>query len=351
MLQDLRFATRMLVKDPWFTGVAVLALALGIGMNTTVFTFVNAVLIRGLPYEDSHQIYHVDMRNTATREEFAASWPEYVEWKDQAKSFSSMAAFRGFSMNVSEPGRTPERVPGALVTPNMLSLLRVQPHVGRDFTSADAEPNAPPVVMISHTLWTSRYGGDPNVVGQVVKVNDVACTIIGVAPPNMRFPNNNDMWRPIVPDSAMQRRDSRSTRIVVRLAPGVTREQAQAEMVALSQQLQQAHPTTNKDTVAQLLTFNERFNGGEIRVVFLALLGAVGFVLLIACANVANLLLSRSAKRSREVAVRFALGASRARVMRQLLVESTMLAFIGGALGLLLAWAGIRAFDAAVADS
>ena len=351
MLQDLRFAVRMLVKDPWFTAVAALALALGIGMNTTVFTFVNAVLIRGLPYEESHQLLHLDVRNTATSDERPASWPEFVEWRAAAKSFSGMAAFRSLSFNVSETGRAPERVSGAQVSPNLFALLRVRPQIGRDFREEDGQPNAEPVVLISHKLWKSRYGGDANVLGKVLKVSETSASIVGVMPENMHFPQSQDMWRPLIPDAALERRDSRSVRIIGRLAPNVSREQAQAEMSGLARQLQQQYPESNKDLDAQLLTFNERFNGGPIRVVFLALLGAVGFVLLIACANVANLLLSRSARRSREVAIRFALGASRARVIRQLLIESTMLAFIGGAAGLLLTWFGIRAFDAAVSDS
>ena len=350
MLQDLRFAVRMLVKDPWFTCVAALALALGIGMNTTVFTFVNAVLIRGLPYEDSHQLLHLDVRNTATGDDSPASWPEFVEWRDRARSFSEMAAFRSLNFNISETDRAPERVAGAQITPNLFSVLRVQPQIGRDFRADDGQASAPPVAIISHKLWKSRYGGDPTVIGKPIKVSEAAATIVGVMPENMHFPQSQDIWRPIVPDATMDRRDSRWMRIVVRLAPGVSRAQAQAEMSGLARTLQQQYPQSNKDLDAQLLTFNERFNGGPIRIIFLALLGAVGFVLLIACANVANLLLSRSARRAREVAIRFALGASRARIVRQLLIESTLLAFIGGAAGLLLAWFGIRAFDAAVSD-
>ena len=348
--QDLRFAARLLVKDPGFTAVAILALALGIGMNTTVFTFVNAVLIRGLPFEDSHQLLHVDLRNTQTQAEFPASWPEYEEWKSRTKTFSELAAFRGMAANISEKERAPERVSGAMITPNMFRMLRQQPSLGRDFADADGQANAQPVVLIGHSLWKSRYSGDPNIVGHVIKVNDVVCTIVGVMPEGMRFPNNHDLWRPLVPTAATDRTD-RSYRIVGRLHPHATRAQAQTELSGFAKQLQQQYPDSNKDTDAQVMTFNERFNGGPIRVVFLALLGAVGFVLLIACANVANLLLSRSAKRGREVAIRFALGASRARVVRQLLIESTLLAFIAGTSGLFLSWFGIRAFDAAVADS
>ena len=350
LLQDLKFAARLMVKDVWFTAVAVLALALGIGMNTTVFTFVNAVLIRGLPYEGSHLLYHVDMRNTATTSEFPASWPEYQEFKARTKTFAEMAGFRGTSANITEPTRPPERIQGAAVTPNLFRLLRVQPLLGRDLTDRDGERNAPPVMLIGYTVWKNRYNGDPSVVGQVVKLNGTATTIIGVMPDGFRFPNNNDLWRPLIPASDTDRAD-RGVRIIGRLSESSSRAQAQAELSGVATQLRSQFPETNKDVDAQILTFNERFNGGPIRIIFLALLGAVAFVLLIACANVANLLLARSTKRAREVAIRFALGASRGRVIRQLLIESTMLAFVGGAFGLFLSWFGIRAFDAAVADS
>ena len=350
LFQDVKFAARLMVKDPGFTAVAVLALGLGIGMNTTVFTFVNAVLIRGLPYEDSHQILHIDLRNTVTGSEFPASWPEYQEWKSRTRTFSELAGTRGSSVNIVETTRPPERIQAVAITPNMFRLLRVQPHLGRDLTDKDAEPNAPPVALIGYSVWKNRYNADPNIVGQVVKMNDVATTIVGVMPEGFRFINNHDLWRPLVPANATDRND-RSVRIIGRLAPSATRAQAQAELSGFAAQLRTQFPDSNKDIDAQVMTFNERFNGGPIRIVFLALLGAVGFVLLIACANVANLLLSRSTKRAREVAIRFALGASRARVIRQLLIESTMLAFVGGALGLFLSWGGIRAFDAAVADA
>ena len=350
LLQDLRFAARLLFKDPGFTAVAVLALALGIGMNTTVFTFVNAVLIRGLPFEDSHQLLHVDLRNTVTRADFPASWPELEEWRTRTTTFAQLGGYRPQSANISEPGRTPDRIQASLVTPNLFGLLRQRPHLGRDFNADDGAPGAAPVVLIGHDLWKSRYHSDPNIIGRVIKVNDVASTIVGVMPDGMRFPNNHDLWRPLIPASTTDRNE-RTIRLVGRLHPNRTREQAQAEFSGFARQLQQQYPDSNKDTDVQVMTFNERFNGGPIRVVFLALLGAVGFVLLIACANVANLMLARSAKRAREVAVRFALGASRARVIRQLLIESTLLAFVAGVSGLFLSWFGIRAFEAAVADS
>jgi putative ABC transport system permease protein len=351
MVQDLRFAVRMLVKDRWFSLVAVLALGLGIGVNTTVFTFVNAVLLRGLPYDDPDRILIVATRNTTRGGPSPASLQELEDWRAQSKSFTGLAAFRPWAMNVVDSGHPPERTQGAQVSANTFALLGQRMHLGRDFLPDEDKKGAEPVVIIGFGLWQSRYGGDPSVIGRSIKVNSVSATIIGVMPEGVRFPSNADMWQPIVPGDTATQRNIRNMTVFGRLAPGVSQQQAQAESSGIAQQLAQQFPDTNKNIDVQLMTFNERFNGGPIRIVFLALLGAVGFVLLIACANVANLQLARSAQRAREVAVRVALGASRARIIRQLLVESTLLACLGGLLGIALAAIGVRLFDAAVADS
>ena len=351
MLQDLRFAVRMLIKDKGFTVVAVLALGLGIGVNTTVFTFVNAVLIRGLPYEDSDRIVIVTTRTAPQTSPGAASYQDLLDWRDQAKSFTALGCFQQTSMNVTDSGHPPERTAGARVCANTFSLLGQPMHLGRDFLPHEDQKGAEPVVILGFGLWKSRYGGDANILGRAINVNQVAATIVGVMPEGVRFPSNADMWQPLVPDENALRRGSRNLTVFGRLAPGASRAQAQAEMIGIAQQLAQQFPDTNRNIDAMVMTFNQRFNGGPIRIVFLALLGAVGFVLLIACANVANLQLARSARRAREVAVRVALGASRARVVRQLLVESTLLACIGGLLGLGLATVGVRLFDRAVEGS
>jgi len=350
-LQDLRFAARMLLKDRWFTVVAATALALGIGVNTTVFTLVNAVLIRGLPFERADEIVYLATRDT-TRDESdssAASWQEFEDWREKARSFSALAAFMFQQMNISDPEHPAERAGGVAVTANTFSVLRVQPFLGRDFAPGDDAAGAAPVVIIGYSIWKNRYGSDRAVIGRALKINDVAHTIIGVMPEGMRFPTNSDVWRPLQPLTGESRRN-RFISVFGRLAAGVTWNQAAAEMAGISRQLQTTYADTNKNIEARLMTYNQRFNGGPIRLVFLSLLGAVGLVLLIACANVANLLLARSAYRAREMAVRTALGASRGRIVRQLLIESVMLACIGGVLGLALASVGIRLFDAAVAD-
>jgi putative ABC transport system permease protein len=350
MGMNLRYAFRMLVKDPWFTGVAVLALGLGIGVNSTVFTFVNAVLLRGLPFANADQIVHINSRNTAEGNGLGVSYADYQDWRSQAKSFASLAGYQPITMNISDSGHPPERASGVRVTANAFGIIGERPIRGRDFREGDDRKGAEPVALLGHGLWKTRYGSDPNVIGRSIKINEIPTTVIGVMAEGMKFPNNADLWVTLVPDAEMERRDARRLNLFGRLASGVTLKQAQTELTGIAKALEQQYPDTNKAIDAQVMTFNDRFNGGPIRAVFLALMGAVGFVLLIACANVANLLLSRSARRSREIAVRIALGASRGRVIRQLLVESTLLACLGGVLGLLLSLVGIRLFDMAVAD-
>ena len=349
--QDVKYAMRLLMKDKWFTLVASTALALGIGVNATVFTFVNAVLIRGLPFDEPDRIMSVFTRDARNRE-LGVSYLDFEDWRASTRSFSGLAAFEGATMNVSDEGKAPERFQGPYVSTNAFSLIGERPLIGRDFLLEDGRPGAPPVVMLGNGIWKNRYGSDPAVIGRSVKVNEVPATVIGVMPEGFRFPSNADLWMPLahVPRIAEQKRDMRILDVFGRLADGVTIEQAQAELTALAANLALEYPATNKDVTAAVVSYNDRVNGGAIRLVFLALMGAVAFVLLIACANVANLLLARSAARTREMSVRVSLGATRARIVRQLLVESILLALISGVLGLALASIGIRLFDAATQD-
>jgi len=350
MLQDLRHAFRRLVKDRWFTAVAVFALSLGIGVNATVFTLVNAVLIRGLPFPDSHALYMVEVQ-PASGGRASVSYLDLQDWREGSRAFVGLAAFSNTGFNLSDDRGAPEQVAGVRATANMFGLLGQQPLLGRDFTPADERPGAEPVVLLGHRIWTNRYGANPGIVGQTVRVNGVPTTTIGVMPEGMMFPTNAELWTAFVPRTDRERRDVRAFQAFGRLRPDVSREAAETEMNAIAARLAAAHPDTNKDlTRAAIETFNDRFNGGPIRTVFLALLGAVGFVLLIACANVANLLLSRSVQRSREIAVKVSLGATRWRVVRQLLVEAMLLGVVGGVAGLLLALLGVRLFDLAVSD-
>jgi predicted permease len=351
LLQDLRFAVRLLVKDRWFTTIAVIALALGIGVNSTVFTFVNAVLIRGLPFNNPDRIMSLGTRDARNRDR-GLSYLEFQDWRAGTRAFSGMAAFSGQTMNVSDEGRAPERFGGPYISANAFTLIGERPLVGRNFLPEDDRPGAPPVVLLGNGIWKNRYGSDRAVIGRTINVNELPATIIGVMPEGFKFPINADLWIPLVHLSGLadQKRDARNFEVFGRLADGVTVAQAQAELNGIAAQLAHDFPATNKEMSPTVMTFNQRYNGGQIRLVFLSLMGAVGFVLLIACANVANLLLARSANRSREISVRVSLGATRLRIVRQLLVESVLLAVIGGVLGLGLSIIGIRLFDAAVAD-
>jgi predicted permease len=352
MLQDLQFAIRLLVKDKWFTLVATLALSLGIGVNATVFTFVNAVLIRGLPVSDPDRVMALNSRDTVRDRQMGVSYLDFTDWRDATKTFSGLAAYNFSVMNLSEEGRAPERFSGTFISANAFRMLGQSPILGRDFLPEDDRPGAPAVVLLGGGVWKNRYGSDPGVIGRTVRVNDVPSVVIGVMPEGFKFPQNADVWQPLamVPELDQQKRNARPFEIFGRLAPGVTLDQSKAEMRAVGQRLSSDYPDTNKNIQPNVQTFNQRFNNGPIRAIFLSLMGAVGFVLLIACANVANLLLARSAQRSREIAVRVSIGATRWRLVRQLLMESLLLALIAGVLGLALSLVGIRLFDAATQD-
>ncbi len=348
--QDVRFAARLLIKDRWFTAVAAIALALGIGVNNTVFTLVNAVLIRGLPFDDADRIIAIGMIDVRGRN-LGVSRLDFNDWRENAKSFSGLTILQGAPMNVSDEGRAPEQFQGTYGSANLFQLIGQRPRIGRDFEPDDDKPGAEGKVIVSDSIWKSRYGADPAIVGRVVKVNDTVCTIVGVMPPDMKFPFNNDIWLPFSQLPVQVRESKRGVRTlqaIGRLAPGMTLAQARGEIERISAKLAQDFPDTNKDFRPNVMTYNQRVAGGPIRLIFLSLMGAVAFVLLIACANVSNLLLARSAQRSREIAVRISLGAGRWRIVRQLLVESLLLAAVSGALGLGLSIIGVRLFDSLV---
>ena len=364
--QDLRFSARLLIKDRWYTAVAVTALSLGIGLNSTIFTFVNAVLLRGLPYDHPERIIAITSANLAEGQNtLPVSFPDLEDWRAAQRSCEGLAAFRPGTMNVSDATRPAERTNGAYVTANLFRLLGQPMKLGRDFGEDDDRPGAPSVAILGHGVWRDRYASDPGVVGRTIRVNDVPTVVVGIMAEGVKFPNNADMWQPLVQAPGMLtsppgrpkegkdrwRRNARTLMVIARLRAGVPIAQAQADIGGISQRLEKQFPDTNKGIGTRVMTWNERVNGGPIRVVFLLLMGAVALVLLIACANVANLLLARSTERTREIAVRVALGATRWQIVRQLLVESVMLGLLSGVFGLLLSLAGVRMFDAAVANS
>jgi putative ABC transport system permease protein len=350
ILQDLRFALRLLAKDRWYSAAAIAALALGIGTHAVGFTIVNAAFFRGLPYKDADRLYVISWQNRSGRRS-NVSYADLQDWRATSRSFSGLAAYRNGAMNISGDRAMPEQVSGTWLTANAFGVLGQYPILGRDLTPADERPGADPVVLIGYTLWKRRYAGGADVLGEQLRVNGQPARIVGVMPDGMRFPEGADLWVPFVPTDAETQRSARALRVFGRLRDGSEHRQAQTEMNGIAQQLFAAYPDMTKDLVSvRVETFADRFIGGAGRAMFLTVMGAAVFVLLIACANVANLLLSRSTARAREIAVRMAIGATRWRVVRQLLLESLLLSVIGGAIGLLLAIAGVRGFGIAMQE-
>jgi putative ABC transport system permease protein len=349
VLQDLRFTFRLIAKERWFSAVAIVALALGIGVNAIGFTVINAVFLRGLPYKDADRLYLLAWQ-TRSGSRVNLSPAELQDWRAQNRAFDGLAAFTDGTMNISDDRALPEQARGASVTANAFRVLGQAPILGRDFADGEDRVGAEPLVIIGSGIWKNRYGSDPNVIGRGLRVNGQRATIVGVMPDSMKFPFNTEIWALLVPADAVAR-DARVLNVFGRLRAGTAVAGARAELNGIAARLAAAYPDVSKDLVGvRVETFVERFVGGKAKVVFPAVMGAVCFVLLIACVNVANLLLSRSAYRAREIAVRLALGATRWRVVRQLLLESLVLGFIGGGIGLLIAVGGARLIDAGVQD-
>jgi predicted permease len=346
MKDDLRFALRLIAKERWFSAAAILALTLGIGANATGFTIINAVFLRGLPFAEPDRLFVVSWQNMAGRR-VNTSFFELEQWREQSRTFSGLAGYRDDTVNISDDVAMPEQVDATWLTANAFALLKQQPLIGRAFTADDERADAAPVVILGHALWQRRYAGAPTALGTTVRVNGEPSTIIAVMPEGMKFPDRAELWAPYVPSASQ--RTARVLRVFGRLNDRIDRREAQAEMSGIARQLIAADPKESRDlTGVRVETFTERYVGGMGRPMFFTVMGAVCFVLLIACANVANLLLSRSVYRAREMAMRSALGASRGRVVRQLLVESIVLGCIGGALGLLLATGAVDLFAAAM---
>src|SRR5262249_1164195 len=270
LLQDLRFAIRLLVKDKWFTLVAVAALALGIGVNATVFTYVNAVLIRGLPFDQPDRIMSVGSRNIARANDVGTSYLDFQDWLGAQKTFKGLAAFSGQTMNVSDEGHPPERYGGPYISGNAFKLIGQRTILGRDFLPEDDKPGAAPVVILGGGIWKSRYGSEPSVLGRTIKINEVPATVIGVMPEGMKFPFNADLWLPLstMPGLSNQKRQQRQFQVFGRLADGVTVERAQTEMAGIAARIAEDFPHSNKDNGAAVVNFNDPVHSGPSQLSF-----------------------------------------------------------------------------------
>ena len=347
--QDIRFGARLLRKSPGFTAVAVLTLAIGIGMNATVFTLTNAVLFKGFPFDKNNLIYYLGSRNlSGNRANGRVSYPDFRDWRAQAKSFSGLAAAKNTPISLSDDSGLPDTYFAGQMTANSFQVIGQNPVIGRNFTSADEALGAPPVAILTYGLWERRYGKDPSIIDRTIRINGVPTSVIGVMPRGVIFPNELVLWVPMVPSADTEKREVRNLIVFGRMAEGITVKSARAEMETIANNLQSEYPVTNHGFAPVVLNYNEFTNGPRFTIIFTAMLIAVGFVLLIACANLANLLLARAVGRSREIAIREALGAGRWRLIRQLLIESLMLSIVGGVLGWWIAVRAVHVFDVVV---
>ncbi|CAN5852516.1 ABC transporter permease [soil metagenome] len=354
LLQDLRYGARLLVKNPGFSAIAVLTLALGIGLTTMMFSIVNGAILRGLPFEEADRLMHLHRTNLAEDiPRMDVSVHDFADWRQQQQAFEGLAAFTGGTVNVSGTERA-ERFDGAWITANGFDLLRVRPVLGRSFVEGEDAPGAAPVVIIGYRMWQDYYQGDPQIVGKTLRANGEETTIVGVMPEKFAFPMSQNIWLPLRKTAEMYRRGAEEApgfSVFGRLRQGVSVDQANTQMNAISRRLALEYPETNAGVGAVVKPYVEEFIGKEPRMLLFTMLGAVFGVLLIACANAANLLLSQAALRAKEVGIRTAMGASRGRVILQFLTEPLAIAVVGALLGVGIAWIGIRLFNSAIAGT
>jgi predicted permease len=351
MLRDLRFACRLAWRERSFSAAVVLVLALGIGVNATGFSIVNAAFLRDPPFESSRELYVLSWRFPAGGES-DVSYPDYQEWQAQTRTFTGMAAFRGATFTIADDTAPPRDVRGARMTGSAFAVLNEQPILGRGFVDGDDRQGAEPVTILSASLWRSRYAADPGVIGRSLRVNGQPSTIVGVMREGLQFPENAELWVPFIPAPDEAQRGEPVLTVLGRVTGD--RRAAQAELDAIGAAQLAARPDASARIDGMRIgmqTLTEAFVGGPAARMLIAIMIAAGLVLLIACANVAHLILSRARTRAREIAMRMSIGATRWRVVRQLTVESLVLALAGGAGGLWMAAIGVRAFEAAMADS
>ena len=343
LFKDIRYGLRSLLKHPTFTAISIVTLALGIGANSAIFSVVNAVVLRPLPYQDSERLAMLWTTKDANLEQ-PFSFADYNDFKSQAKSFSAIgAASPLWSFTLTGNGE-PEPIQGMYFSASMFELLKVVPEKGRAFTADEDRPGGPPVVIISRALWERRFGGDPSVIGKSMAISGTTATIVGIMPAQFQFLDPAaELWMPLWQNQfASSARQVRLLSVAGRLNDGVQTSEANAELTNIAQRLESAYPDSNRDVSLRVVPLHAQVTG-KVRPALMLLFGAVALVLLIACANIVNLMLVRSAARRREIAVRAALGAGRLRLLRQLLTESITLSLIGGAAGVLIGSWGVNA--------
>src|SRR5215217_1680410 len=355
LFNDLRFGLRMMVRNPVFTAIAIITLALGIGANTAIFSVVDAVLLRPLPYPDADRLVFLwSTMNAHGVPQSGSALPDYQGWRDHNKVFDGLGGFYYGDFNLATENEPPERIQGAYITSNLFAVLQVPPALGRTFVPEEEQFGRHRVVLLSDKLWQRRFGGAPNIVGREIRLGGAPYTVAGVMPHGMPFFDNlpeSELWTPIsfAKDDSLGTRNNHFINLVGRLKPGVTVAQAQSDVSAIAQAMEEV-ATENKGVGALVVPLQEQL-AGDSRMALLVLLAAVGLVLLVACVNVANLLLARASARTKELAIRASLGASRARIVRQVIVECLPLALIGGLCGLLLATWGIDLISTLLPDT
>jgi len=353
MRNDLRFALRMIAAHRWFSVAIVATLAFGIGLNTMVFTLIDAAEFKPVPVPTGERLIAIVTRdlknNRRDRQRMPVSWPDFIYYRAHTRSLDALEGGTGEGVVFSEKDVAPQHYHGFRISPGLFGMLGVRPERGRDLVAADAASGAAPVVLIGHSVWKERYGGG-DVLGRMIRMNGNPVMIVGVMPKGFRFPSEEDAWMPFAASAEREDRSRRQLQLFGLLKHDATIAQAAAEFDVLSQHLAHEYPKADKDTAALVQTFHQRYNGDQIAFVFWLLMAAVGLVLLIACANVANMLLGRALARSREISIRVSMGASRWQIVRQLLIESLLLSFLGGIAGLALSAFGVHAFDLASQD-
>ena len=349
LVRDLRYALRNLRRSPGFTAVAVVALGLGIGVNTTFFTIVDAICLRGLPIDEPDRVMYVSTRDAANRPG-NLSYAEFDELRSRTRAFARVAGYTITVAALADNDQPPARVPGAYISAGAFELLGDRPLLGRTFRADEDRPGSPPVVIVGEELWSSRYARDPNIIGRSVFINGMPATIVGVMPRGFQFPANADLWRSManLPSLTRQTRGDRRLAVFARLAANSTPEQSRVEIEGLAEAWRREWPAINRDIQLRVVPINEQVNPTVYQRAWIAFITAGVLVLLVACANVANLLLMRAAGRGREMAIRSSIGASRGRVVRQWLVESATLAALAGALGVFVAWVGLGVLSAII---